>query len=80
LAKKLEDNATALKEIKELLKKNERNVPSRNFTPSSDSYCWYHGYKLSRTHTSQTCMYPKYGHQREASKKNNMGESQVNGN
>jgi hypothetical protein len=87
LAKQLEDNATALKEIKTLLKKerteransgNSERPPPCNFTPSSDNYCWSHGYKVARTHTSQTCMYPKEGHQLESTKANTMGGSQVN--
>jgi hypothetical protein len=87
LAKQLEDNATSLKEVNALLKKeraerasggNTDRPPRRSFTPSSDNYCWSHGYKVARTHTSQTCMYPKEGHQREATKINNMGGSQVN--
>jgi hypothetical protein len=87
LAKQLEDNATSLKEVKALLKKERAecdiggntNRPSRrSFTPSSDNHCWLHGYNVERTHTSQTCTYPKEGHQREATKINNMGGSQVN--
>jgi hypothetical protein len=87
LAKQLEDNATSLKEVKALLKKelaerasggNTDLPPRRSFTPSSDNYFWSHGYKVARTHTSQKCMYPKEGHQREATKINNMVGSQVN--
>jgi hypothetical protein len=68
LAKQLEDNATSLKEVKALLKKeraerasgeNSEHPLRRSFTPSSDNYCWSYGYKVARTHTSQTCMYPK---------------------
>jgi hypothetical protein len=88
LAKKMEDNALSLKEVKALLKKeraeragsgNSERPPRHTFTPSSDNYCWYHGYKEACTHTSQTCLYPKYGHKREANSINNMGGSQVNG-
>jgi hypothetical protein len=87
LANQLEDNATSLKEVKALLKKehaerasggNSERPPRCSFTPSSDNYWWSHGYKVARTHTSQTCMYPNEGHQREATKANNMGGSQVN--
>jgi hypothetical protein len=87
LAKQLDDNATSLKEVKALLKKesaerasggNSERPPRCSFTPSSDNYCLSHGYKVARTHTSQTCVYPKGGHQREATKANNMGGSQVN--
>jgi hypothetical protein len=87
LARQLEDNATSLKEVKALLKKeraerasggNTDRPPRRSFTPSSDNYFWSHGYKVARTHTSQTCMYPKEGHQLEETKTNNMGGYQVN--
>jgi hypothetical protein len=87
LAKQLEDNATSIKEVKALLKKeraerasggNTNRPPHRSFTPSSDNYCWSHGYNVALTHTRQTCMYPKEGHQCEASKNNNMSGSQVN--
>jgi phage shock protein A len=73
LAKQLEDNATSLKEVDALLKKeraerasgvNSERTPRRSFTPSSDNYFWSHGYKVTRIHTSQTCIYPKEGHQR----------------
>jgi phage shock protein A len=65
LAKQLEDNATSLKEVKALLKKeraerasggNSERPPRRSFTPSSDNCCWSHGYKMAHTHPSQTCM------------------------
>jgi hypothetical protein len=68
LAKQLEENATSLKEGKALLKKeraerasggNTNRPPRRSFTPSSDNYCWSHGYNVAHTHTSQTCMYLK---------------------
>jgi hypothetical protein len=87
LAKQLEDNATSLKDVKALLKKeraerarggNSERPPCRSFTPSSDNYCWSHGYQVARTHTIQNCRYPKEGHQREATKAKNMGGSQVN--
>jgi hypothetical protein len=87
LVKQLEDSATSLKEVKALLKKeraerasggNTDRPPHRSFTPSSDNYCWSHGYKVARTNKSHTCMYPKEEHQREATKINNMGGSQVN--
>jgi hypothetical protein len=87
LAKQLEDNATSLKEVNAMLKKerterasggNSERPPRRSFTPSSDSYCWSHGYKVARIHRIQTFMYPKEGHQREATKAANMGGYQIN--
>jgi hypothetical protein len=83
----MEDNATALKEVNAFLKKERaeransgksERPPRRNFTPSSDNYLWSHGYKVAHTHTSQTCMYTKDGHHREATNTNTMGGSQVN--
>jgi hypothetical protein len=87
LSKQFEYNAAALKEMKALLKKeraehansgNSEWPPRLNLTPSSDNYYWSHGYKEARTHTIQTCMYPKEGHKRESTKANNMGGSQFN--
>jgi hypothetical protein len=87
LEKQLEDNYTSIKEVKALLRKeraerassgNTDRPPRRSFNPSSDNYCWSHGYKVACTHTSRTCMFPKEGHQREAANTNNMGGSQVN--
>jgi hypothetical protein len=87
LAKQLEENALSLKEVKALLKKeradragsgNSDRPPRRTFTPSADNYCWSHGYKVTRTYTSHTCLYPKDGHNREATKANSMGGSQAN--
>jgi hypothetical protein len=57
LAKQLEDNATSLKEVKALLKKelaerasgeNSERPPRRSFRLSLDNYCWSHGYKVAR--------------------------------
>jgi hypothetical protein len=47
----------------------------RQFPPNTN-YCWTHGYAISRNHTSQGCAGPKEGHQREATRQNNMGGSQ----
>jgi hypothetical protein len=47
----------------------------RQFPPNTN-YCWTHGYAVSRNHTSQGCAGPKEGHQREATRQNNMGGSQ----
>jgi hypothetical protein len=79
LIKQLEDGSQTLKEIRGLLKK-ERNERSyrKPFAPSNDNYCWTHGCKIARNHTSENCLYPKSGHKREANKYNNMGGSQAN--
>jgi hypothetical protein len=78
LAKQLEESAQALKEVKALLEKELSDRVSRKpFAPSVDNYCWSHGYKLARKHTSMNCVYPKTGHKKEATKSNNMGGSQA---
>jgi hypothetical protein len=87
LEKKFKENALALKEVKALIKKkradcavneNSDRPPRCTFTPFADNYCWSHDYKVARTHTSQTCLYLKDGHNRESTKANNMGGSQAN--
>jgi hypothetical protein len=76
LVAQLEDRSSELKAIRELLKK-ERTW-RRYSTPSLDHYLWSHGYKVSKSHISQSCDYPNDGHKREATKNNNMGGSQAN--
>ena len=59
-----------------------RNNPSQHpgnanqpTTPNTRNYCWTHGFKVGKNHTSQTCRNPKEGHQREATSTNMMGGS-----
>jgi hypothetical protein len=55
LAKQLEDNSSKLRELKALLNQERRDKRGpRSFNPSSSNYCWTHGYKVGRTHTSRT--------------------------
>jgi hypothetical protein len=60
LAKKLEDNSRELRELKALLnqERRDRRVP-RSFNPLANNYCWTHGYKVGKTHTSHTCNTPQ---------------------
>jgi hypothetical protein len=56
LAKQLEENSTELRELKALLKKERSEKRGqRSFNPSTRNYCWTHGYKVVKTHTSLTC-------------------------
>jgi hypothetical protein len=64
LTKQLEKHSTELKEIRILLKKERTG--RIYVTPSLDNYYWSHGYKVTNSHTSQSCNYPKEGHKREA--------------
>jgi hypothetical protein len=77
LTKQLEDRSQTLKEIRALLKKERSYRSSRKtFAPPNDNYCWIHGYKIARNHTSENCVYPKTGYKGEANKDNNLGGSQ----
>jgi hypothetical protein len=79
LAKQLEENSSELRELKALLNQERREKRGpRSFNPSSINYCWTHGYKVEKTHTSLTCNTPKPGHKTEATRAENMGCSQAN--
>jgi hypothetical protein len=79
LVKQLEDNSSELRELKALLNQERRDKRGpRSFNPSSNNYCWTHGYKVGRTHTSLTCNTPKPSHKAEATRANNMGGNQAN--
>jgi hypothetical protein len=79
LAKQLEENSSELRELKALINQERReNRGPRSFNPSESNYCWTHGYKVGKTHTSLTCNTPDTGHNNEASRVENMGGSQAN--
>jgi hypothetical protein len=79
LAKQLEDNSSELRELRALLNQERREKRGpRRFNPSESNYCWSHGYKVGKTHTSRTCNTPKPGHKTEATRADNMEGSQAN--
>jgi hypothetical protein len=79
LAKQLEDNSSELRELKALLNQERRKKRGpRSFNPSASNYCWTHGYKVGKTHTSLICNTTKPGHKTEATRADNMGGSQAN--
>jgi hypothetical protein len=55
LVKHLEESSSKLRELKVLLNQErwDKRGP-RSFNPSSSNYCWTHGYKIGKTHTSLT--------------------------
>jgi hypothetical protein len=60
LVKQLEENSSELRELKALLHQERRYKRGpRGFNPSSSNYCWTHGYKVGKTHTSRTCNTPQ---------------------
>jgi hypothetical protein len=78
LVKQLEDNPNELRELKALIKEIFEKRGQRSFYPSPNNYCWNHGYKVANTHTRLSCNFPKQGHNREATRTDNMGGSQAN--
>jgi hypothetical protein len=59
LVKQLEQNASKLRELKALLRQERRDKRGpRSFNPYASNYCWTHGYKVGKTHTSLTCNTP----------------------
>jgi hypothetical protein len=79
LAKQLEEKSNEMRELKALLKEEitERRG-QHSFNPSENYYFWTHGYKVSSTHTSLSCNFPKQGYNWEATRADNMGGSQDN--
>jgi hypothetical protein len=79
LARQLEETSNELRELNVLLNQ-ERSAKrgQHSFNSSPTNYCWTHGFKLGRTHTSLTCKTQKPGHKKEATRENNMGGSQAN--
>jgi hypothetical protein len=47
-------------------------APNRAF---KGNYCWAHGHKCSKLHTSATCLYPAAGHHKDATLANTFGGS-----
>jgi hypothetical protein len=52
-----------------------RNPKRRPFVDQG-SYCWTHGYAVTRNHNSQNCRTKGPGHKEEATRENQMGGSQ----
>jgi hypothetical protein len=42
-------------------------------TTNNDSYCWSHGYRVAKSHTSATCNVRKTGHQENVTRIDTMG-------
>jgi hypothetical protein len=79
LTKQLEATYQTLEEIRALLNKERNDRSSRKpFLTSLNNSCWTHGYNIAISHNSESCMYPKTGHKREATKNNKMGGYQSN--
>jgi hypothetical protein len=79
LVKQLEDNASDLRDLKVLLKKERTERKGQlTYNPSTSNYFCTNGYKVANTHTSLSCNFPKHGHKQDATWADNMGGSQAN--
>jgi hypothetical protein len=79
LFKQLEENSSELRELRALhhQERRDRRGP-RGLNATANKYCWTHGYKVGKTHTSLTCTTRNPGHKTEAARAANMGGSQAN--
>jgi hypothetical protein len=79
LVKQLEETSSELRELRALHHQEQRDkwVP-RNGNATANNYCWTHGYKVVRTHTSLTCTTCNPCHKTEATRADKMGGSQAN--
>jgi hypothetical protein len=79
LVKQLEETSSELRELRALHHQERRDIRvPRNVNATANNYCWTHGYKVGRTHTSLTCTTRNPGHKTEATWADNMGGSQAN--
>jgi hypothetical protein len=79
LVKQLEETSAELRDLRALHheERRDRRGP-RNGNTTANNYCWTHGYKVDRTHTSHTCTTRSPGHKAKATRADNMGGSQAN--
>jgi hypothetical protein len=79
LVKQLEETSSELRELKDLLHQEQRDRRDpRTSNATANNYCWTHGYKVGKTHTSLTCNTCNPGHKAEDTRADNMGGSQAN--
>jgi hypothetical protein len=78
LVKQLEETSSELRELKAMVhqERRDRRGP-RNVNTTANNYCWTHGYKVGKTHTSLTCNTRNLGHKTDATRAENMGGSQA---
>jgi hypothetical protein len=79
LVKQLEETSSELRELKAMVHHERRDRRGRrNVNATAKNYCWTHGYKVGKTHTSLSCNTHNPGHKTEATRADNMGVSQAN--
>jgi hypothetical protein len=79
LVKQLEETSSELRELKALIhqERRDKRVPG-NGNATATNYCWTHRYKVGKTRTSLTCNTRGPRHKTEATRDDNMGDSQAN--
>lgn len=66
-------------ELLTLLKRLGDSPTTRpNTNKDINGYCWTHGFKVKKGHTSKTCTQRAEGHQEKATRRNTMGGSDAN--
>jgi ABC-type transporter Mla subunit MlaD len=81
LTKTIQTRDEEIKSLKQALKKKSgardtQNPPSNsNSNGDNGNYCWTHGYKVNRSHTSATCSNKAQGHKDTATRADTMGGS-----
>ena len=89
LVKSLATLTQQMTELKSMVLNNTRaNQPNNNNNRNNNNnnnnnrprienqnYCWTHGYRVGKNHTSATCQNPAPGHQKDATRDNIMGGS-----
>ena len=73
-------NSTLIETNKKLV---EENLKLKEYiktikTIDYGTYCWTHGYRVGRNHTSKSCSFKAEGHQDKATRKDTMGGSTLN--
>jgi hypothetical protein len=77
LVEQLQEATSELRELKALFHQERRDKRGpRSFNASASNYCWTHGYKVGKTHTSLTCNTGNLGQKSEATRTDSMGVSQ----
>ena len=82
LATSLQELSKQINDIKQFINNSNSSKENRpnnrsNSRPQTDNgnYCWTHGYRVSKNHTSATCQNPAPGHQKDATRANTMNGS-----
>jgi hypothetical protein len=65
----LREKYTLISKLQAQLRNTNTANPTTTNTAKTN-YCWSHGTRVSKSHTSEACLYPKEGHKKEATRVN----------